>query len=316
MNFAVAEKIANAVLYEGYMLYPYRPSSTKNQQRWNFGTLYPRSYAESDRPPQPCRLTTECLLRADDHTTMEVRVRFLQLVRQDSPVEVGSQSRQHWEEGIERLVVNADLRPGTSEAQVVNCSFHFKSGDPVQQAKELTGHLEIRSEALGGGVHKLRVEVLNVSAIDHDSLCTREQALLQSFTSAHVLLGAEKGEFISLLEAPDELRAAAAGCENAGVFPVLVGQEGQRDLLLCSPIILYDYPKTAPESTGDFFDGTEMDEMLALRVLTLTDQEKAEMLQADDRSRAILERTEMLPAEHFMKVHGAIRSMRTVTEEE
>ena len=47
MSFEAAEKIADAVLFEGYMLYPYRPSALKNRQRWNFGTLYPRAFAES-----------------------------------------------------------------------------------------------------------------------------------------------------------------------------------------------------------------------------------------------------------------------------
>ena len=45
MNFDGVEKIAAAILYEGYILYPYRPTAIKNRQRWNFGTLYPRVYA-------------------------------------------------------------------------------------------------------------------------------------------------------------------------------------------------------------------------------------------------------------------------------
>ena len=81
-----------------------------------------------------------------------------------------------------------------------------------------------------------------------------------------------------------------------------------------SPIILYDYPQVAEESPGDFFDGTEIDEMLALRVMTLTDEEKREMRGADERARQILERTEMLPPEQFMKLHGALRGLRPVKE--
>jgi hypothetical protein len=79
--------------------------------------------------------------------------------------------------------------------------------------------------------------------------------------------------------------------------------------MLCSPIILYDYPQVAPESMGNFFDGTEMDEMLALRVMTLTDEEKAEMRRGDPHARAILERTETVPNEQMLKVHGAVRGM-------
>jgi hypothetical protein len=144
--------------------------------------------------------------------------------------------------------------------------------------------------------------------------CNRKDAMLEAFVSAHILLGVTVGEFVSLLETPEEFCEAAAGCSNVGVFPVLVGEEGQRTMLLCSPIILYDYPQIAPESVGDFFDGTEMDEMLALRVLTLTDEEKKEMRSVDDRARKILERTETLPQDFLMKVHGAIRGLRPVSE--
>jgi hypothetical protein len=79
--------------------------------------------------------------------------------------------------------------------------------------------------------------------------------------------------------------------------------------MLSAPIILYDYPQIAPESSGDLFDGTEIDEILALRILTLTDAEKLEVRGGDERARRILERTEMLPPEHFQKLHGAMRGL-------
>ncbi len=81
--------------------------------------------------------------------------------------------------------------------------------------------------------------------------------------------------------------------------------------MLSSPIILYDYPQIAPESPGDLFDGAEIDEILMLRIMTLTDDEKREMRQSDDRARQILERTESLPDEQFMKLHGVLRGLRT-----
>jgi hypothetical protein len=83
-------------------------------------------------------------------------------------------------------------------------------------------------------------------------------------------------------------------------------------MMFCSPIILYDYPKIAPESAGDFFDGTEMDEMLTLRVLTLTDAEKQEMRSGDPRARKILERTEALTSDALLKAHGVIRGLREI----
>jgi hypothetical protein len=77
-------------------------------------------------------------------------------------------------------------------------------------------------------------------------------------------------------------------------------------------IILYDYPQIAPESIGTFFDGTEIDEMLTLRVLTLTDDEKLEMQQADERTRELLARTEQISSEQLMKLHGVVRNLGPV----
>jgi len=137
---------------------------------------------------------------------------------------------------------------------------------------------------------------------------------MRSLVSAHLVLGVEDGEFISLLEPPEGLADLAALCQNIGVWPVLVGEEGQHDTLLASPIILYDYPQIAPESAGDLFDGTEIDEILSLRIMTLTKDEKREMRESDERARRILERTETMPAEQFMKLHGAVRGLRPVPE--
>ena len=85
--------------------------------------------------------------------------------------------------------------------------------------------------------------------------------------------------------------------------------------MLSSPIILYDYPQISPESPGDLFDGAEIDEILSLRIMTMTEEEKAEMRQSDERARQILERTESLPPEQLMKLHGALRGLRAVTQE-
>jgi hypothetical protein len=130
---------------------------------------------------------------------------------------------------------------------------------------------------------------------------------MRALVSTHTILSIRGGEFVSLLDPPDEWWDAAAACRNIGTYPVLVGEEGERDCLLSSPIILYDYPQIAQESAGDLFDGTEIDEILTLRILTLTDDEKREMGESDDRARAILERSEALPAEQLLKMHGALR---------
>jgi hydrogenase maturation protease len=127
--------------------------------------------------------------------------------------------------------------------------------------------------------------------------------------STHTILEVTDGDFVSLLEPPEDLREAGAACRNLGTWPVLAGEKEQCKCMLSSPIILYDYPEVAPESPGDLFDGTEIDEILTLRILTMTDQEKEEMRHADERARGILERTESLPQEHLAKLHGAMRDL-------
>jgi hypothetical protein len=305
VNFAAIEKIANAVLYEGYILYPYRASSTKNRQRWNFGTMYPQTYAEAQRPAEAFRFVTECLVKAASDARLDIRIRFLQLVDPADKAD-GQNSAGDWQHGIERSHDFNDLSLANVSSHDLTLDFSIPAKSVDVAAKELIGRLNISVAALSNG-YKLHLELTNLSP--SDEISDRNRALLQSFTSAHLLIAIEKGEFISLLDPPDEFRSAANACKNQGVFPVLVGEQHQHSMMLCSPIILYDYPQIAPESGGDFFDSTEMDEMLALRVLTLTDEEKREMLH-DDRARQILERTESLPQEHLMKVHGAIRGMR------
>ena len=41
MTLTAARQVADAVLYEGYLLYPSRATSSKNQIRWQFGVLGP-----------------------------------------------------------------------------------------------------------------------------------------------------------------------------------------------------------------------------------------------------------------------------------
>src|SRR6202035_3482005 len=98
MNFDSVEKIAAAVLYEGYILYPYRPTASKNRQRWHFGTLYPRGYAQAQRAEEPLRLLAECMVAADETPSLDVRLRFLQLVRQEQTVPPLTDPSLAWEE--------------------------------------------------------------------------------------------------------------------------------------------------------------------------------------------------------------------------
>lgn len=347
MNIERVEKIADAVLYEGYILYPYRPSSVKNRQRWNFGALCPESYCEAQGGTEAWTMQTECLLAGDERTTFDVKVRFLHLLSREvgqlltstrepresvepdfnvvAAMEVGGRVYQTWQEAVEREVSLKGIDLFELVAHPRRQSFVFPSsrtteplpesggemvGILVRRQEAIEGSVEVAAERAGERLFKVSVRIFNRTELEDARNKSRDDALLRSLVSTHTILAArDGGEFVSLLEPPEEFKEIAASCSNKGTWPVLVGDEGARDLLLSSPIILYDYPQIAPESAGDLFDGTEIDEILTLRILTLTDEEKREMRGVDERARQLLERTERLPAEQLMKLHGEMRSL-------
>jgi hypothetical protein len=309
----LVEEIANAVLYEGYILYPYRASAIKNRQRWNFGVLYPRAFAESQSGSDAWSMQTECLARPKgDSCALSIRVRFLHLMERSST------SAPDWQEATERNVAmqSVDITDLAWQRRLHTFSFPAgceTEGEVVRRRERLDGAIEVEAENAGDELFKIRVRVFNTALARGE--IDRETALMQSLVSAHTILELDGAEFISLLDPPEEFRRTVAQCKNIGTWPVLAGEPGTRDTMLSSPIILYDYPQIAPESAGALFDGTEIDEILTLRIMTLTDDEKLEMNQVDPRARQILERTECMPAEQFMKMHGALRGLRRSDQE-
>jgi hypothetical protein len=304
VNAERIEKIANAVLYEGYLLYPYRASAVKNQMRFNFGVIYPREHCERNPGSDAWEMQTECVVHGGADSTLEIKIRFLQMVEHDG--------RQ---EGIERDVRTPVREIGMLQAQPLRQRFWFDRATAAagRRAETLEGEMTLDVSALAANLFRLTLRIRNSCALADGS--GRDEALLRSLVSVHSILQVAGGGFVSLLDPPAEFRDAAAGCVNIGSWPVMAGEEGQLDMMLAAPIILYDYPQIAPESCGDLFDGTEIDEILALRILTLSDAEKLEVRNGDSRARRILERTEMLPAEHFQKLHGAMRGLRAPSGE-
>jgi hypothetical protein len=351
MNLGVVDQIAKAVLYEGYMLYPYRPSSVKNQQRWNFGVLCPQSYSDAQKASEAWTMQTECLVEGSSMTGLEVRIRFLQLVSRTvgqltmplnelSPGEVPEfrlvdklavkdRVYQTWQEAIEREVVLPMYNIEALGYRLVPDAFVFPAEKQFEYLRDEKGQMvaviirerrsldcavEIMGERISDGLSKVSVRIRNTTPFEAAKTASRDEALLSSMASTHTVLGVQDGRFVSLLAPPESMTEVAANCKNVGTWPVLVGDEGQCDTLLSSPIILYDYPQIAPESAGDLFDGTEIDEILSLRIMTLTDDEKREMSQSDERARAMLERTETMPVEQLMKLHGVLRGLRPLRE--
>lgn len=313
MTVENAEAVARALLYEGYLLYPYRPSAAKNRQRWTFGTLYPRAFADVPDATDAWSMQTECLVRGGEQSTLATRARFLHLVERADDTGL-------WQEAVERDVAAADRRLGDLVAAADRHAFGFPAwadadGTTRRRQAAVTGLLERRATRVGDAVWKVTVVIRNLTPPAPDVATPpardrRTAGLLAAFAATHTLLGVRDGEFVSLLDPPEALRAAAAGCRNEGTWPVLVGEPGERAAMLSSPIILYDYPRVAPESPGDLFDATEIDELLALRILTLTDDERRQMAAVDERARRLLQRTEALDGDALLRLHGAVRGLR------
>ncbi|WP_261554708.1 hypothetical protein [Frankia tisae] len=347
-GFDAARAVADAVLYEGYLLYPYRRSSGKNRMRWQFGVLAPPGWtAEQPAAGAPgvsgsadgSFQQADCLLEAPGSATVFLRLRFLQVIRRRveqrdasgrfvpvDELDVDGTRELSFDEGrpceVDLTVALSDLidpehgplsipvlvpggvdaeplgrRPG--EARVVRRRW------PVTAAVHLSA---TRAEA-PFRLHRLRVVVENTVA-DLAAGRPRAEALHRSLVAAHSLLGVRGGRFLSLLDPPAWAATAARACENLRVFPVLAG--GARDVMLCSPIILYDDPRTAPESPGDLFDATEIDEILSLRTAALTEEEKREARATDRRAAEILDRVDGIPRAMLDRLHGAVRSLRPV----
>ncbi|HEV3505168.1 MAG TPA: hypothetical protein VG637_07795 [Actinomycetes bacterium] len=338
--FEVARKVADAVLYEGYLLYPYRASAAKNQARWQFGVLMPRLWSESG-PDEPWSTQTECLLEPEDTTTVRVLVRFLHVqsktveevdveagtFREVPALPVDGSELVPWDEAAEQEVtlevplarllagelVTPFERPGGRRVEPVHTVAGKLAGRTVRRRWPVMGSMKLSAERLEGpyGLVRLRLQLENASAWN-DPEADRSIALRHSLVAAHSLIGIDQGVFLSLLDPPEWAKPAAEACRNLHTWPVLIGEEGRRDAMLSSPIILYDHPTIAPESPGDLFDATEIDEILTLRTMALTEAEKREARATDDRAAAIIDRVDSMPPELLERLHGAVRYLRGV----
>jgi len=286
----LARKIADAVLYEGYVLYPYRASSVKNKFRWQFGVVAPRAWGG-----EPWEMQTECLIEPEGSPSVEVVVRFLQVEVQDDA---------QWEKGVERTIELGAIHLAELIGAPRTIPFHIA---PIRGVTHLA--CEPIDDLL-----KLRVLIENHSELAPG--CDRSAAMRCSLTGAHSVLTVTGGTFVSLTDPPAAAKAAAESCANRNTWPVLVGAAGERHTMLSSPIILPDYPEIAPESPGDLYDATEIDEILTLRVMTLTDEEKREACATDDRARKIIERSDSIPREMFERLHGAVRGFTPASVEQ
>ncbi|MGH4012472.1 MAG: hypothetical protein ACRDSL_00740 [Pseudonocardiaceae bacterium] len=303
----IAQGVADAVLYEGYLLYPYRASARKNQNRWQWGVLVPPAYAAAGHGEYAAS-RTECLLEPGTDPVLHLRLRFLQLQHRSG----GEGPVPEFDEAVERevdaVVPVSELLAAEQVVPVAVPGGSETEEGVTRQRWGLQGELRLSARQLEGpyGVLQLTIDVVNLAQWN-DQDADRQVALRHSLIAAHTVIAVTDGEFISLIDPPEWAKPAAQGCHNERIWPVMVGEAGRRDVILSSPIILYDYPTIAPESPGELFDGLEIDEILTLRTMTLTDEEKAEARATDEKARKLMDRVDSMPPEMLDKLHGAIR---------
>jgi hypothetical protein len=354
VNIDAARRIADTVLYEGYILYPYRASHGKNGSgvRWQFGVLVPKRHADANPlPPGSMQAAgtvsgavetwcqqTECILEAADGASVDIRLRFLHLqarlveqatgegaFSQVESLTVGPDLYVTWDEGVETEFdfnfAVADLLAGeqvipvdmaaSEETEPLAGTDGESLGRVIRRRQTLSLRVLVSAEALPGpyGIVRLRVRTENLTDWLDDA-GTRSDVVLRSPVATHLILGITPGSrFVSPLEPAEWAKPAVGSCVNLSTWPVLVGEEGSNDMMLSSPMVLPDHPQIAPESPMDLFDGTENDELLSLRIMTLTDEEKVQARATDPRAAAIIEHADNLPPEIYERLHGAIRSL-------
>lgn len=282
MNRTLVNQFADAILYEGYILYPYR-TTVKKRQPGPVGDLYPEVYCQGQGGSAAWSNQTECLVHGSPTTQLEVIARFLHLTarrvremvpsqkewskgaeKQTRPVEslrVGNELYHSWQEAQAReialprvtlgeLSVRSRPRPfvflGGCWTELLRGTGGMIVGVLEREQRPIKGVIEAMAVEAAAGLYQVRLHMVNRTPLGASS-SDRDEAEMRRLVSAHLALGVREGEFVSLTDPPDCYREAAAACRNDGVWPVLIGSPGATDTMLAAPLMLSDYPQARPQ---------------------------------------------------------------------
>jgi hypothetical protein len=286
MNAAL-ERLVSSLLYEGYALYPYTPAATKNATPTPFGIAYPPAYADRNASAFD-RVRLECVLAAGEEAEIGLTVPFLQ-----------ARGARH--EAIERRL-EVPPTPVRELAAGAGAEFEFDG------ARTVRGRIRLRAVALDApGLYRINACVHNGSELAGAESADRATALTASLLSAHVVIEATRGRFVSPLEREGVEGEAVAACESVNSWPVLAGPDDS--VILGAAIVLPDHPRIAPESLGGMFDSTEIEEALLLHVHALSDDERGAIAEQDPAVREMVERALGAGREDIFSLHGRLEEV-------
>jgi hydrogenase maturation protease len=332
---SILENLTKTLLYEGYALYPYHRSAAKNQKPIPFGVVFPKLYNDYNQYAHS-KMQTECIVTGSYDLALSITIRFLHLkkielfqrVASDEnyipayDLTIGNKFYQTGWQTIERKISTGDLLISDLIKQKKLIPFEFDktcnteylpdeekivTAKQIDTVSEINGIVNIGAAPVENiqNAFKVTVTITNNTAIEKAESTTRDEALSQSFLSTHTILQSPNGEFISHQNPGINWKTIIEQCENISAWPILI-DEGNTTLL-ASPIVLYDYPKINPQSPGDLFDSTEIEEALLLHVAVLSDEEKKRIAQTDEKLKAMLEKVHNVTPEDLINFHSGLK---------
>jgi hypothetical protein len=332
---SILENLTQTLLYEGYALYPYYRSAIKNQKPVPFGVIFPSDY-NNYHEHSHSNMQSQCIISGGDDLTVNIHVRFLHLRKTELfqadnkgdtyvPVvslEIGGNTYQAGWQTIERkistedipvseLISNCKIIPvefdNMNEGEIILNEEKEVAAKRIINVSEIKGSIKMEADAVKEmpGSFRITVTVTNTTPVENAESVSRDEVFLQSFLSTHIILQTRQGEFISHQDPPEEWKHAIASCNNINTWPMLIDKNNST--LLSSPIILYDYPEINPQSSGDLFDSTEIEEALLLHVNLLSDEEKKRIGSNDEKLQAMLNKVNSMTPEDLNIYHSMMK---------
>ncbi|KAA9038578.1 hypothetical protein FW778_13550 [Ginsengibacter hankyongi] len=334
----ILENLTHTLLYEGYSLYPYYRSAVKNQKPIPFGVIFPKDY-NAYHEHSHSKMQSQSIITGDNDLTVSVTVRFLHLRKTElfqkannekdnedyipvSNLDINGKFYNSGWQTVERKITTGDIgltqlaKGGISipiefdnmnEGELILNEKNVVVAKSVSSISEITGSILISAESIIESTDSFRITVVvtNTTGLENANTISRDEAIMQSFLSTHIILQTLQGEFISQQDTPVKWTTATAGCTNINTWPIVIDKSNTT--LLSSPIILYDHPEINPQSSGDLFDSTEIEEALLLHVNLLTEEDRNRIGTEDEKMNAMLKKVNGLTPEDLHQYHSMLK---------